>query len=293
MNPLLRIFPLMILAGLSSLLGNAQELLPPITEGQRVFTCGHSFHIFTYQQVDEIAKSAGLKHRLAGLSGIGGSTVSKHWSIPDETNKAKAALSTGKVDVLTLAPIWLPDEGIAEFVKFGLQHNPDLRITVQEFWMPNDEYEPIYPLQTRKPVDHNTTDLTKLRAATLRYAQDIEVLVQNINQEIGKPSVLVVPVGLAAVTLREKIVKGEIPAIKTQAELFHDSWGHPTAPLQVLSSYCHFSVIYRRNPAGLPAPKALQSWNDLSEQEISTLNRQLQEIAWDAVSQHPMAGMMK
>lgn len=124
--------------------------------------------------------------------------------------------------------------------------------------MPNDEYEPVYPLQTRKKVDHNATDLTKLRDATLRYAKDVEDYVKGINQRLGKDAVLIVPVGMAAVTLREKIVKGEASGLKQQAELFRDNWGHAMLPLQLLSSYCHFAVIYRKSPVGcrFPSPSA-------------------------------------
>ena len=63
--------------------------------------------------VGEMAKSAGIKdHQLAGSSMIGGSRVIQHWDVPETKNLAKAALLAGKVDVLTLSPIWLPDEGI-------------------------------------------------------------------------------------------------------------------------------------------------------------------------------------
>jgi hypothetical protein len=272
---------------------HAEDLLPPITEGQRVATCGHSFHVFTYRQVEDIAKSAGLKHQLVGLSSIGGSTVQKHWDVPDEKSAVKQVLKTGNVDVLTLSPIWLPDPAIEQFVKLGIEHNPALRITVQEYWMPNDEYNPVYPLDTRKKVDHNATDIAKLRDATTRYAKDIEDYVSGINQRLGKQSVFIVPVGMAAVTLREKILKGEAPGLKTQAELFRDNWGHAQIPLQILSSYCHFAVIYRRSPVGLPVPNPIKALKDINDDDKAKLNTLLQEIAWDTVSHHPMAGVMK
>lgn len=271
----------------------AQELRPSITTGQRVATCGHSFHVFTYRQVDEIAKSAGLKHQLAGLSSIGGSTVQKHWDVPEEKSAVKQVLKAGGADVLTLSPIWLPDEAIEQFVKLGIEHNPALRITVQEYWMPNDEYEPVYPLQTKKKVDHNATDLVKLRDATQRYAKDIEDYVKGINQRLGKGAVLIVPVGMAAVTLREKIVKGEAPGLKQQSELFRDNWGHAQLPLQILSSYCHFAVIYRKSPVGLPVPVAFRTLKDVSDDDKAKLNALLQQIAWDAVRAHPMSGVGK
>lgn len=271
----------------------AAESQPPITVGQRVATCGHSFHVFTYRQVAEMALAAGLKHELAGLSSIGGSTVQKHWVVPEEKSAVKQALKAGKADVLTLSPIWLPDEAIEQFVKLGIEHNPALRVTVQEYWMPNDEYEPVYPLQTKKKVDHNATDLAKLRDATMRYAKDIEDYVKGINQRLGKDAVLIVPVGMAAVTLREKIIKGEAPGLKAQADLFRDNWGHANPPLQILSSYCHFAVIYRKSPVGLPVPQAFKLLKDMSDDEKAKLNTLLQHIAWDIVSVHPMSGIMK
>ena len=263
----------------------------PALEGLRVATCGHSFHVFTYAGVAEMAKSAGLSHQLAGLSSIGGSTVVKHWEVPEETSKVKQVLKAGGADVLTLSPIWLPDEGIERFVQLGLEHNPELRILVQEYWMPNDEYVPVYPLQTRKKVDHNATDLGVLRDATQRYAKDVEDCVRQINERVGKEAVSVVPVGLAAVTLRERIVKGEAPGIARQSDLFRDNWGHALAPLQVLSSYCHYAVMYRRDPSGLPVPKAIALMKGPGEDEKSKLNALLQQIAWDTVKAHPMTGI--
>ncbi len=278
---------------LTTLTIRAADLQSPITLGQRVATCGHSFHVFTYRQVAEIAASAGLKHELASLSSIGGSTVQKHWDVPEEKNAVKQVLKAGKADVLTLSPIWLPDEAIEQFVKLGIEHSPALRITVQEYWMPNDEYEPVYPLQTRKKVDHNATDLAKLRDATLRYAKDIEDYVKGINQRLGKDAVLIVPVGMAAVALREKIIKGDAPGLKAQADLFRDNWGHANPPLQILSSYCHYAVIYRKSPFGLPVPQAFKLLKDMSDDDKAKLNTLLQQIAWDTVSQHPMSGVIK
>ena len=71
--------------------------------------------------------------------------------------------------MLTLSPIWMPDEGIEKFARLGLEHNPKIRITVQEFWMPNDTYEPKYPLDIGKKVDHNATDLAELRKKQALY----------------------------------------------------------------------------------------------------------------------------
>lgn len=292
-SPMRYVIQLLTLALVTPAFLHANDLASPITTGLRVATCGHSFHVFTYKQVDEMAKAAGLPHQLAGLSAIGGSTIQKHWDVPQDKSAVKQVLEAGGADVLTLSPIWLPDEAIESFVKLGIEHNPDLRILVQEYWMPNDEYEPVYPLQTRKKVDHNATDLAKLRDATLRYAKDVEDYVKGINQRLGRDAVFIVPVGMAAVTLREKLVKGQVPGLKQQSDLFRDNWGHAQPPLQILFSYCHFAVMYRRSPAGLPVPGAFRLLKEMSDEDKAKLNTLLQQIAWDTVRTHPMTGITK
>jgi hypothetical protein len=268
--------------------GNPQA--SPVAKGQRVFTCAHSFHAFVYPLLNEMAKAAGIKdHQPVGRSGIGGSRVIQHWDVPEEKNQAKAALRAGKVDVLTLSPIWLPDEGIENFARLGFEHNPDIRVTVQEFWLPNDTYHPVYPLETRKKVDHNATVIDELRKQQGLYDHDIEDFVRGVNTRLGKDVVLIVPVGQATVALREKIVAGQAPGLNAQWDLFRDNWGHPQPPLQVLSAYCHFAVIYRCSPVGLPVPRELANVENMEDRD--KLNRLLQELAWDAVTHNPLSGV--
>src|SRR4051812_30740087 len=60
---------------------------PP--KGLRVFTCGHSFHVWVVPILSELARNAGITdHQVAGVSSIGGSTVQKHWDVADEKNLA-------------------------------------------------------------------------------------------------------------------------------------------------------------------------------------------------------------
>lgn len=264
----------------------------PVTKGLRVFSCGHSFHMFIVPILADMAAGAGIEgHELVGRSGIGGSRVIQHWDVADDKNEAKKALREGKVDVLTLAPIWLPDEGIDNFAKLAYEHNPNIRVTVQEYWLPNDTYEPKYPLDTRKKVDHDATKIDELQAAQDRYDHDVDDYCAAINKRLGKDVIVTVPVGQAAVKLRAKIVAGEAPGLHKQWDLFRDTWGHALTPLQVLSGYCHFAVIYRRSPVGLPVPLVLAKSKDLTDEEKTKLNRLLQELAWDAVTHHAMSGV--
>ncbi len=222
-----------------------------------------------------------------GLSAIGGSRVIQHWNVPDEKNKAKELLKAGKVDVLTLSPIFLPDEGIENFAKLALDNNPKVRVTVQEFWLPYEEFDKANPLKNRQ-VDHNASTGESLRKAHEPYFKELDDHVRDLNKKLGKEIVFVVPAGQAVIALREKIIAGEAPGLDKQNDLFSDAIGHPTPPLQALAVYCQFAVIYQRSPVGLPVPAVLAKNKN---KDTEKLNRLLQELAWDAVIHHPLSGV--
>ena len=259
--------------------------LPP--KGLRVLTAGHSFHVWMPGILKELAAGAKIEgHEQVDLQSIGGSQVIQHWNVPDEKNKIKPALIAGKADVLTLSPIYLPDEGIENFAKLGLEHNPALRVTVQEFWLPFDDQALWATRAKGVTIDPDKKTIEELRAAHAPYFQSMDEHVRALNKEIGKDAVFVVPVGQAVLALREKIIKGEAPGITKQSELFRDPPGHPNGQIMALSGYCHFAVIYRRSPIGLPMPGAL---GKLPEAE--KLNALLQTLAWEAVTNHPLSGV--
>jgi hypothetical protein len=262
----------------------------PVTKGLRVFTCGHSFHApFLPGWLSDIAKSAGIQgHEIAGVNMIGGSRVIQHWDVQEDRNKAKAALREGKVDVLTLSPMHQPDVGIDNFAKLALEHNPNIRVTIQEFWIPFDNMQWPFPRDKEAAVDPNAATVESLRKLHEPYFKAMDDYVDALNKSLGKQALFVVPVGQAVLALREKIIAHQAPGIEKQSDLFTDKLGHPTAPLEALAGYCHFAVIYRRNPVGLPMPPKLA----VSRYKNEDLNRLLQELAWDAVTHHPLSGVM-
>ncbi|HMF13349.1 MAG TPA: hypothetical protein VKE94_13620 [Gemmataceae bacterium] len=261
----------------------------PITKGLRVFTCGHSFHVWVPGIVTDLAKKANIAdHVHLGTSSIGGSRVIQHWNIADEKNKAKEALKSGKVDVLTLSPIFLPDEGIENFARLALDHNKDIRILVQPIWLRWDVYEPT----TKRPkkVDHNAITGAELRNRHEVYFKEMDAHLRELNKKFGKTVLFEVPAPQAVIALREKIIEGKAPGLKTQEDLFTDELGHGKAPLQALVGYCNYAVMYRKSPVGLPVPAILQQ---AKLDDTADLNRLLQELAWQAVVQHPLSGVAR
>ncbi|MGE3808621.1 MAG: hypothetical protein AB7K24_28480 [Gemmataceae bacterium] len=268
-----------------------REVQPAIEKGQRVFTAGHSFHVFMPNILRDIVKSAGINdHVQVGVSSIGGSRVIQHWKLPDEKNKGKKALAEDKVDVLTLSPIWHPDEGIDLFTELALKHNPNVRVLVQAFWLPYDQFDVNYQKKRPEPVDRNKRTGEEMRKIFEPYNKSVVEQVEALNKKHGKTVVYVVPCGQAQIALREKIIAGAAPGLKEQNDLFTDAIGHPKPALRVLAAYCHYAVIYRKSPVGLPVPAALGKADDPDTQK---LNRLLQELAWQAALEHPHSGVRK
>ena len=269
---------------------------PVPAAGQRVFVTAHSFHIFVAERLAPLAKAAGITgHELVGKQMLGGSRVQQHWDLADRMNPAKKALIAGDVDVLTMSPNWMvPDDGIALFTELGLKHNPQLRPLVQISWPAFDHWEPIgNPAlwDPAKKINHNeerdARSLDGVRATYASVKAVIEKQVASLNAKYGRDVIHVVPVGDAVLRLRERVAAGNVPGIKRQSELFTDPIGHAKAPVMALATYCNFACIYGRTPVGL----------DDGDRELDRIDPKLravlQEIAWDAVTSHPMSGVTK
>jgi hypothetical protein len=275
---------LAILCSFASARG-AEQSAPPA--GLKVLSAGHSFHVWMPPLVAEMAKAAGIQgHEQLAISSIGGSKVIQHWDLPPEKNKAKPVLEAGKAELFTMAPTFLPDPGIENFVKLGLEHNPKLRFTLQQNWVPFEDPELWLSKNKPKSIDRDVITLAQLRAKHDPYFKMIEDHVKELNARIPAAKIAIVPSGEAVMALRDKVIRGEAPGIRTQNELFTDVLGHPGPQIRVLSAYCHYAVIYRRSPVGLPVVSQLAKLP-----EAEKLNRLLQEIAWKAVTGHPLSGV--
>jgi hypothetical protein len=282
----LRPIPFLALAlSLLACRSQAEDAKP--AEAQRVFVCAHSFMIFTAKLLPPMAQAAGIPYASAGQQMLGGSRVIQHWNLPDEKNKAKAALKEGKVDVLTVSPhLLLPDEGIDNYTKLGLEKNPKLRVFVQASWPARDGVED-KGFTNEKRNESTIESIHQMRDNFhASWLKALEAQVRGLNASLGHDTVAIVPVCEAVFALRERLAEGKAPGLTKQTDLFRDNLGHPQAPLAVLVTYCHFATIFGRSPVGLPVPAELKDTPHAEE-----LNQLLQQLAWEAVIHYPLSGV--
>jgi hypothetical protein len=262
---------------------------PP--KGLRVFYASHSGMWYVPDTLGELAEAARIKdHKTVGLQKLGASKTLQHWNLPEDKNQAKKALKAGEVDVFVMSPIQFPDEGVENFVKFGLEHNPNMRFLVQITWGGGDIDNQDFPKGVFANVDREKTpdQLKQLYARNIKAA---EAQADDINKKYGggKKVLFLVPSAQALVALRTRIANQEVAGLTKQGELFRDALSHPSAPLEALNTYLHYAVLYGRNPVGLPMPSLLkrakrEAWDE-------KLSRSLQELAWDTAANYPYSGV--
>src|SRR5262249_53784363 len=141
----------------------------------------------------------------------------------------------------------------------------------------------------RTPADNKPPEeLAKINAIDIKNA---EAQARKLKEELGKGKTVVflVPTAHAHNALRTLIFKKEMPGMTDQQEVFIDPIGPPTAPVVALNAYLHFAVLYKTSPIGLPMPGNLK--NAKKPQWEEKMNRKLQELAWELVTNYPPSGV--
>ena len=304
-----------LLLGLISLTGvsNAE----PIKKGQKFVMATHSFNVFigTIRSRDpeaadvptpmaQIAAERGkIGHEALAVQMIGGSTPMQHWQQGggnDSQNIAKAALRNGGVDVFTMSPnAVMPEPAIDLFGDLVIETNPNARILVQSSWgawdgngstvRGADGERPERPTFTNEDHDKATIETLDGLIASLDskggYLERLRTQLEGINKRAGKQITYVVPSSKAVYNFRKEIIKGNVPGIEKQSDIFRDGLGHLTQPGVNLVSYVWFAAMYHESPVGL---KSLIDPNDPTSAEREAL---MQKIAWDVVLAEPMSGV--
>jgi hypothetical protein len=286
----------------------------PIAQGQKYVMATHSFNVFIGPSrprdgnadvkpgpLAALAEERGKKgHESLAVQMIGGSTPMQHWNQgdgDDSKNIAKVALKKGGVDVFTMSPnARMPEEGIDLFGDLVIKTNPNARILVQNSWSAWDGNGTTPSVGGTRNVSFSTEDHNKADIATIDtwlaaleakdgYMQRMRAQLDGINKRAGHQITYVVPSAVAVYTLRKEILKGTVPGVKVQADIFRDGMGHPKTPLANLVTYAWFAAMYRESPIGLHA------LIDANDPTSAARERMLQQIAWNAVIAEPMSGV--
>jgi hypothetical protein len=273
--------------------------------GLKIYFVGHSFHMFIIRPLISLAKEAGIKgHWAEGWDMIGGSTPMQHWERKRETlgegsdggdNEVKAAIRAGGLDVLTLASnVIVPEPAIDLFADLAVEHNPGVRVMVQHSWGDAATSAIMLARHGRAPeaahVPSNedrdlvsADDLVQMRASMATAVGRLREQLESIDTRHGRAVTRLVPAGDTVMRLRSAVVAGDVPGVKRQSELFRDPLGHASQPTMDAVSYAWFAALYEQSPIGLTSLRDPDDADSAARQQV------LQELAWDAVRDEPLA----
>ena len=259
------------------------------SKGKKVFFTGHSFFIlngYMAKKVDLLAKAAGkTEHQLVGYCYGGGRSgaVDKWWAKGADKEPRKS-VAAGKVDVLTVCTYWMmkgseQEKSIRKFVALMQKSNPKGQVYVISTKPRSDgPYKGGWDARTK-------AELTKLSGRidkTRRYANNKNILADEINKSYGKEVIKEVPLYYGQALLRAEIIDGRVPGVKKQSELYTDAMGHVSELSELgqrLNAYTVFAAIYGKSPVGLHVPQ----WEKSGDAVQRAQNLALQKTAWAAV----------
>ena len=185
----------------------------------------HSFHVFVPDILKEMVEAAGIKghvrvaqscdRRLEGRAALGRAGRPEH---------GQEGIATGKVDVLSIAPIHLPDDGIEKFTELALKYNPDIRVLVQEFWLRWDilRADNQDPGQSGSQRHQRRGAVEAARAVFQGHGRPYP----GVEQEIRQAGAICRPRRAGRHRAAQKIIAGQAPGLKKQSDLFVDDLGH-------------------------------------------------------------------
>jgi len=264
-------------------------------KGLWVVSIGHSCVIPAIEPCITISRAEGFPGHTHFMQFYGGASgaAEAQWQHEGERQQAKAALETGKIDVMTFGHLVKFDgrmiggrvEDYERWIEFAMKHNPKSRFYIQDLWpwLPGAERE---------------VDLTKFNLKD--YEQAMAVSSRSVNEVADALAkkypdrIHVLPAGLAMTELVRRLTNDKLTGVDAilvdpkakkaglKVGLYRDKI-HPTDLIASLQGYIYYACLYRKNPTKLKTT--------LYKDE--GLDRILREVAWQVVTENPRSGVAR
>jgi len=247
--------------------------------------CIGSSYIIDHQYIQSMADSAGIALK-AGRSEIFGNMRSIRVlaeNKPLDSANPLHELSTGTADVLAMTATrpWLYTESeagaCADFSKLLLEHNPDARIFIHEYWT---------VLPPGRSLYQELHGWDNVRAMRLGAIKIINLMANELNHKV-----YIVPVGVAVQVMREKIAAGQLEGYKNPDDLMSDSI-HLSEMGRYIQACLTFCGAYRYDVRNLPGD--VVGGRDRRRLKFSPHDAKIiHKVVYDTVRNTPYSGWYK
>jgi hypothetical protein len=265
----------------------------------RIIGTGHSFMIPGYNKLRMICKAAGLKEQPLYTHCGGGITGSARYKWELENGifdfegkspkpKLLASLANAKWDVMTWGPYHKDrPEFYSCWIKFSRKYHPKMKFYLSDAW-------PLAHMRIKPDSENYFTEEILNDLGSKQRGKYIE-LIKAIREKTVK-DVYVLPTCDAMVLAAKMFVQGKLPEVeglhavigKKKRSIWRDRTGHLGPGFDRLEGYVFYATIYRRSPELIK--------NKVRSKDIEypgkELDQAFRKIAWQAVTSHPLSGVV-
>jgi len=269
------------------------------TDGSlRIVGTGHSFMAPGYKTFPVIARASGLKQPPLLTHTGGGMTGSTRYKWEEEngifqfdgkpTPKLLASIANSEWDAMMWGPYFNDrPEYYSCWIDFCLKYNPDMKFYLSDAW------PQLYQLdEIPQSEDELTVEMFE-QMGDEKFEVYSEII-NKLNEQYGD-RIFIMPTCEAMVHCVEHLKENKLPGIdgihkvvgKQERSLWRDQLGHLGPRLESLEGYVFYATIYGRNPEHIEGAVF-----DETRFPSRELDQRFREIAWQAVLNNPLSGVV-
>lgn len=271
----------------------------PESGALRIVGTGHSFMAPGYRTLPQITKAAGFKQPLFTHTG-GGMTGSARYKWEQEngifqfdkkpTPKLLASIANAEWEAMMWGPYFNDrPEYYSCWIDFCLKYHPEMTFFLSDAW------PQLYQLgENPKSEDFFTDEVLDRIGKEKRglYATLVEQLRENYPDKV-----FILPTSDAMTLAAKRQIRGELPGIEgvheviggKERSLWRDQLGHLGPGFERLEGYVFYATLYGKSPELITDEVNFGGDDTFPSQELDAAFR---EIAWEAVINHPLSGVV-
>jgi hypothetical protein len=274
---------------------------PKPTDGSlRIVGTGHSFMMPGFRTLPLITKTAGLMQPPLVTHTGGGVTGSARYKWEQENGifkfagqpkpKLLASIANAPWDAMMWGPYYHDrPEYYRCWIDFCLKFHPEMKFYLSDAWPQIDQFG---------KIPRSEDELTV--AAYRRFGEENNAfygkLLETLNREYSD-RVFVMPTSDAMVLAVEYYHRGDLPGVEgihtlvgqKRRSLWRDRIGHIGEGFDQLEGYVFYATLYGKSPELLDGDVPFGGRSEYPSRELDRLFR---KIAWQAVTQNPLSGVV-
>ncbi len=277
----------------------------PADGGMRIVGVGHSFMAPGYKTLPRITEAAGFEQPMCLHTG-GGVTGSARYKWEQENGifefdgepvpKLLAAISNADWEAMLFGAYYSDRPKFYTcWIEFSMRFHPDMKFYLSDAWPQLDQLKDLYGLQGAPESEAFLTDEVLEKMATQK--RDLYIDLVKAAREQTTDKFYILPTN-DAVTLVAKLYNaGKLPGMEglhkaiggKERSIWRDYLGHISREIDRLEGYVFYASLYGKSPELITKPIMFDGNPDYPGPELDRIFRR---VAWQAVTNHPLSGVV-